>query len=153
MLWMRTESTLYHLLVAECVNCPSKIGKLYWLHMFGIFSKGKVTSVWVETERVFYLIVLTFFWLHTLVLKSDEWNLCMKHWFVQCCWQEKAEYYKKNLYQCHCMYQKSHMDWSKIKPGPSGEWPPSNCISHDNPDVYSNAIHLKSYLNILYFAF
>jgi hypothetical protein len=36
--------------------------------------------------------------------------------------------------------------------GLQGEWPTSNCISHDNPDVYINAIHAKSYLNILYFA-
>jgi len=45
---------------------------LYLFHMFGIFNKGNVTSAWVEREGVFYLILLTFFSLHTLVLKSDE---------------------------------------------------------------------------------
>jgi hypothetical protein len=30
----------------------------------------------------------------------------------------KPKYWEINLFQCHCVYHSSHMDWVMIEPGP-----------------------------------
>jgi len=57
-------------------------------------------------------------------------KISMEHW-----WdgteRGKPKYWEKDLYQCHFIYHKSHIDWFRIEPPE---------LQHDSvqPDIFSN---------------